>query len=108
MTIPADLIVEFLRLRREIIAVVWKDDDDDDDPPPAQLTIFDAASDTPLFDYYIVGHGHIQTAVVSVDGSYCAVKAWAVKWSAIGLTPILPVVLFKMHLDIPAGQALSL
>ena len=42
------------------------------------------------------------------DGSHCAVKVWAVKWGPIGLTPIRPVVLFKMHCDIPAGQALSL
>ena len=41
------------------------------------------------------------------DGSHCAVKAWAVKWGPIGLTPIRPVVLFKMQCDIPAGQALS-
>ena len=42
------------------------------------------------------------------DGSHCAVKAWAVKWGPIGLVPIRPVVLFKMHCGIPAGQALSL
>ena len=42
------------------------------------------------------------------DGSHCAVKAWAVKWGVLGLTPIRPVVLFKMQCNIPAGQALEL
>ena len=44
----------------------------------------------------------------SFDGSHCLVKAWAVKWAAIGLMPIRPLVLFKQSCDLPAGQALSL
>ena len=44
----------------------------------------------------------------SFDGSHCLVKAWAVKWAAIGLLPIRPLVLFKQSCDLPAGQALSL
>ncbi len=42
------------------------------------------------------------------EGLHCVVKGWGVKWGAIGLTPIRPVVLFKVSCDIPAGQALSL
>ena len=42
------------------------------------------------------------------QGSHCAVQAWGVKWAAIGLIPIRPLVLFKLSCDIPAGQALSL
>ena len=42
------------------------------------------------------------------DGSPCAVKVWAVKWAPNGLGPVRPMVFFKMHCDIPAGQALSL
>lgn len=42
------------------------------------------------------------------DGSHCLVKAWAVKWAAMGLMPIRPLVLFKQSCDLPAGQALSL
>ena len=42
------------------------------------------------------------------DGSHCAVKVWAVKWAPNGLLPVRPMVFFKMHCDIPAGQALSL
>ncbi len=42
------------------------------------------------------------------DGSHCVVKTWAVKWAAIGLMPVRPLVLFRVTCDILAGQALSL
>ena len=42
------------------------------------------------------------------EGSHCVVKTWAVKWGPLGLTPVRPLVLFKLSCDIPAGQALSL
>ena len=42
------------------------------------------------------------------DGSHCAVNVWAVKWAPNGLVLVRPMVFFKMHCDIPAGQALSL
>ena len=39
------------------------------------------------------------------EGSHCVVKTWAVKWGPLGLTPVRPLVLFKLSCTIPAGQA---
>ena len=42
------------------------------------------------------------------ENSHCVVSTWAVRWSAQGLGPIRPLVLFKKSCDLPAGKALSL
>ncbi len=42
------------------------------------------------------------------EGSHCVVQTWGVKWGALGLTPVRPLVLFTLSCTIPAGQALSL
>jgi hypothetical protein len=44
----------------------------------------------------------------SFEGSHCVAQGWAVKWAAVGLSPIRPVVLFTLSCDLPAGKALSL
>ena len=42
------------------------------------------------------------------ENSHCVVSTWAVRWSAQGLGPIRPVVLFKKSCDLLVGKALSL
>ena len=42
------------------------------------------------------------------ESSHCVVQTWGVKWGALGLAPVRPLVLFKQSCDLPAGKALSL
>ena len=42
------------------------------------------------------------------ESSHCVVATWAVKWTAQGLSPVRPMVIFTQSCDLLAGKALSL